>query len=81
MHYKNGRVAANGDKVVRVGSGSYSPTLSGILYDATPGNDGCNGRLALFGPNDPMPNLAECLHEEDAICILNNAAESAKAKK
>jgi hypothetical protein len=72
VHYANGRPAANGDKIVRIGNG-YSPTISGILYDAQPGNDACNGRIALFGPNDPMPNLAECLHEDDAKEALNCA--------
>lgn len=65
MHYKNGREAKNGDKVVLV-SGYGSPMI-GILYDATPGNDFCNGRLAVISSNDPQPNLKECLHVDDVI--------------
>ena len=65
MHYKNGREAKNGDKVVLV-SGYGSPMI-GILYDATPGNDFCNGKLAVISSNDPCPNLKECLHVDDVI--------------
>jgi hypothetical protein len=63
MHYKNGREAKNGDKIVIV-EGIYGPKL-GILYDAKPGNDYCNGRLAVITSGDPCPNLKECLHFDD----------------
>jgi hypothetical protein len=63
MHYKNGREAKNGDKVVLIG---YNKTpVAGILYDAVAGNDHCNGRIAPTSPNDPCPNLKECLHVDD----------------
>lgn len=64
MHYKNGRAAQNGDRVVVV-DGEGRPKMVGFLYEATAGNDYCNGRLALIAPNDPMPNLKECLHADD----------------
>lgn len=41
VHYKNGREAKNGDKVVLLPS--YGSPVVGILYDATAGNDYCNG--------------------------------------
>lgn len=63
MHYKNGREAKNGDKVVLLPS--WGAPFIGILYDAVAGNDHCNGRLAPCHTNDPMPNLQECLHWED----------------
>ena len=63
MHYKNGREAKNGDKVLLLPS--YGAPCVGILYDATAGNDTCNGKLAPCSPNDPCPNLAECLHVDD----------------
>lgn len=63
MHYKNGREAKNGDKVVLFPS--YGAPIIGILYDATAGNDYCNGKIAPTAPNDPMPNLKECLHLDD----------------
>ena len=59
MHYKNGRSAKNGDKIVYFGWGG--PVI-GILYDAVPGNDTCNGKLAPAQPNDSCPNLAKFLH-------------------
>lgn len=55
MHYKNGREAKNGDKVIVLPS--YGPPFAGILYDAIAGNDSCNGRIAITSQNDPMPNL------------------------
>ena len=80
MHYKNGREAKNGDKVVlltatkwdAVGSPTAHSMTVGILYDATPGIDACNGKLAPIAPNDPMPNLAECLHLDDVLGALFN---------
>ena len=63
MHYKNGRPAANGDKVFY--KPAYGAPVVGILYDATAGNDNCNGKLAPCSPSDTMPNLAECLHIDD----------------
>jgi len=46
MHYRNGREAKNGDKVISLagyGSGPVRINAVGILFDATPGNDYCNG--------------------------------------
>jgi hypothetical protein len=63
MHYKNGREAKNGDKVVWIGSNGTA--VSGILYDAVAGNDYCNGRLADTTLSDACPNLKECLNAED----------------
>lgn len=68
MHYKNGREAKNGDKVVLIRS--YGTPVVGILYDAQAGNDYCNGRIAPTGPTDPMPNLKECLHLDDVLAAL-----------
>jgi hypothetical protein len=64
MHYKNGREAKNGDKVIVCPS--YGAPYAGILYDAVAGNDCCNGKVAIASPCDPCPNLKECLHVEDA---------------
>ena len=51
MHYANGREAKNGDKIIVFSS--YAPPVVGILYDATAGNDYCNGKVAVTAPNDP----------------------------
>jgi hypothetical protein len=65
VHYKNGREAKNGDKVVMFPT--YGSPVVGILYDAKAGNDYCNGKLAPILPNDPCPNLKECLHLDDVL--------------
>lgn len=76
MHYKNGREAKNGDKVILLPS--YGSPVIGILYDATAGNDYCNGKIAPVAPSDPMPNLKDCLHFDDVLVVVNGA-ESLKA--
>ena len=69
MHYKNGREAKNGDKVVVFPSYGGAPKV-GILYDATAGNDFCNGKIAPIAPNDFCPNLKEVLHLDDVLKAL-----------
>jgi hypothetical protein len=63
MHYKNGREAKNGDKVVM--SQPTGTPIAGILYDAVAGNDSCNGRIAITHQNDAYACLSDCLHAED----------------
>ena len=74
MHYRNGREAKNGDKVVLLSQ--YGQAAVGILYDAKAGNDYCNGRLALISPSDPMPNLKECLHLDDVQAAVEASPAS-----
>lgn len=69
MHYKNGRPAKNGDKVILIST--YGAAVVGILYDAVAGNDFCNGRIAPTLPSDPCPNLKEVLHIDDAKALLD----------
>ena len=69
MHYKNGREAKNGDKVVLLPS--WGSPVVGILYDATAGNDYCNGKIAPILPSDPCPNLKEVLHLDDVLATYN----------
>lgn len=73
MHYKNGRPAKNGDKVVWLNA--YGGPVTGILYDAVAGNDSCNGKLAPLQTNNPMPNLAECLRADDVVAAANALPE------
>ena len=68
MHYKNGREAKNGDKVVLMPS--YGNPVIGILYDATAGNNDCNGFIAQITPNDRCPDLKEVLHLDDLKAAL-----------
>jgi hypothetical protein len=83
MHYKNGREAKNGDKVVLLaGAGTQyaQPPIAGILYDAVAGNDYCNGRLALIRPGDPTPNLKDCLHLDDFQALMAPLSTEPKAE-
>lgn len=69
MHYKNGREAKNGDKIVHIDP--YNGTFkTGILYDAKPGNDYCNGKIAVVSSGDACPNLRECIHYEDFVAAI-----------
>jgi hypothetical protein len=44
MHYRNGREAKNGDRVIQIGFDGKDSI--GIIFDAVTGNDYCNGNLA-----------------------------------
>ena len=73
MHYKNGREAKNGDKVMIVDG--YNAGATGILHNAVAGNDYCNGALApliVVG----SPNLKECLHLDDVKAAVEAIAPS-----
>jgi hypothetical protein len=73
MHYRNGREAKNGDKIIQLGSsGEAGGTVMqiGVLYDSKPGNDYCNGNIALT--QNPITNacLCDCLHVDDVAEML-----------
>lgn len=73
MHYKNGREAKNGDKVVWLpcdDSTGNNPAFAGILYSATVGgNATCYGRLAPSSKNDHHVDISECLHVDDIAAV------------
>lgn len=62
MHYKNGREAKAGDKVIQLVA---SPHTAGIVHSLAAGSTSCNARLAITSPNDPYINLHDCLHLDD----------------
>lgn len=73
MHYRNGREAHNGDKIVHLGTFANEPVIKGvgILFDATPGNDYCNGSIApLLGGPVQGACLCDCLHADDVAALL-----------
>jgi len=74
MHYRNGREAKNGDKIVSLagyGMGAVSINAIGILYDAVPGSDYCNGNIApVIGGTVTTACLCDCLHVDDLAAIL-----------
>jgi hypothetical protein len=64
MHYRNGREAKNGDPIIQL-SVTGKVTAVGVLYDATLGNDYCNGRIAPIQSTVTTACLVDCLHVED----------------
>lgn len=71
MHYRNGREAKNGDKIVQLTGRGGSLSAVGILFDATPGNDYCNGSIApLLGGPVVMACICDCLHADDLVALL-----------
>jgi hypothetical protein len=78
MHYRNGREAKNGDKIVQLASlynadgtqtGGVIASV-GVLYDAKPGNDYCNGSVAPIQQAITGACMCDCLHVEDLAAIL-----------
>lgn len=69
MHYRNGKEAKNGDKIVSIGANGEI-TAVGVLHSATPGNDYCNGYIAPIQSPKEMACLCDCLHVDDVAEIL-----------
>ncbi len=72
MHYRNGREAKNGDKIVQIGGyGDGAQIVAvGVLYDAKPGNDYCNGAIAPIQGAITGACMCDCLHMDDLAEIL-----------
>ena len=68
MHYRNGREAKNGDKIIRLNEGKIE--AFGVLHSATPGNDYCNGYIAPTQNVNEYACLCDCLHIDDLAAIL-----------
>lgn len=69
MHYRNGREAKNGDKVVLLGGGGKVEAF-GVLHSAVPGNDYCNGNIAVIQNLQQGACMVDCLHIDDVGSIL-----------
>ena len=68
MHYRNGREAKNGDKIVRLNGGKIE--AFGVLHSATPGNDYCNGNIAPIQNVVTGACMCDCLHIDDVKALL-----------
>ena len=68
MHYRNGREAVNGDKIVRINGGKDE--AFGVLHSSTPGNDYCNGNIAVIQSPNEYACMCDCLHVDDLAEIL-----------
>jgi hypothetical protein len=74
MHYRNGREAKNGDKIVKLEGGKV--VAFGVLRDAVAGNDYCNGCIqtgTAASVNDPLACMCDCLHVDDVAALLAEA--------
>ena len=71
MHYRNGREAKNGDKIVKLEGGKV--IAFGVLHSAVPGNDFCNGNIAVVQPPNDYACMCDCLHVEDVAELLKSA--------
>jgi len=69
MHYRNGREAKNGDKIVQLGDTGQITAL-GVLHSATPGNDYCNGAIAPIQQVFTTACMVDCLHVDDVAAML-----------
>jgi hypothetical protein len=69
MHFRNLREAKNGDKIVQLGNDGQV-TAVGVLYDAKPGNDYCNGNIAPIQHPQANACLCDCLHIDDLAALL-----------
>lgn len=70
MYYRNGREAKNGDKVIQLAFDGGKVLGLGVLYDATAGNDYCNGSVAPIHPAGTGACLIDCIHVDDLVAIL-----------
>lgn len=72
MHYRNGREAKNGDRIVQIGGYGHGTHFNavGVLYDAKPGSDHCNGSIAPIQSTVTSACLCDCLHADDLAALL-----------
>ena len=68
MHYRNGREAKNGDKIVKLEGGKV--VSFGVLHSATVGNDYCNGNIAVIQSATDFACMCDCLHVDDVAAEL-----------
>jgi hypothetical protein len=69
MHYRNGREAKNGDKIVRIDHEGKVQAF-GVLHGAIPGNDYCNGNIAVVQSANDYACMVDCLHIDDVAEVL-----------
>ncbi len=69
MHYRNGREAKNGDKVVKLDYEGGKIVSFGVLHSAVAGQDYCNGNIAPI-TTDQNACLCDMLHIDDLAELL-----------
>ncbi len=79
MHYRNGREAKNGDKIVQLGNEGQVAAV-GVLHGAIPGNDRCNGHIAPIQNPVVYACLCDCLHIDDVAALLKDKGLDVRPK-
>jgi len=75
MHYKNGRMAKPGDKVVGINNGTVT---TGIIHSMLPGATTCNARVSPTTGSDPYVTVGDCMHVDDVLAVMNAAKPGAQ---
>lgn len=73
MHYRNGREAHNGDKIVMLGN-EGEVIAFGVLHSAKPGSDYCNGNIAVIQDAKHCACMVDCLHVDDVAAMVKEKA-------
>jgi hypothetical protein len=69
MHYRNGREAKNGDKLIKLDT-QGNIVAFGVLHSAVPGDDYCNGSIAVIQSANDYACMVDCLHVDDITTLL-----------
>lgn len=75
MHYKNGREAKPGDKVIAVVNGIVT---TGIIHSLKPEATTCNARVSPTTHSDAYVTLADCMHVDDVSAVMEATKPGAK---
>ena len=70
MHYRNGRAAKNGDKVVKLSFADGQVGAFGVLHSAVAGDDYCNGSIAVVQSTTEGACMVDCLHVDDLAALI-----------
>lgn len=80
MHYRNGREAKNGDKIIQLDYDKGNVVAFGVLHSATPGNDFCNGQIAVVQQANAGACMCDCLHIDDLAALLKEKGLDVRPK-
>ena len=69
MHYRNGREAKNGDKIVKLDE-KGNIVAFGVLHSAVVGNDYCNGNIAIIQSPTDYACMVDCLSIDDVAALF-----------
>jgi hypothetical protein len=70
MHARNGRLLHNGDLIIQLGMDGAQAKAVGVLFDAQPGNDFCNGHIAPIQQPIHGACMCDCIHLDDLAELL-----------